>query len=52
MSVELYEKMFAKMQAALLINESLHVAEAGIQPIEGKEFFTQMKNKYTIRSTE
>lgn len=46
MSVELYEKMFAKMQAALLINESLHEAEAGNRPIEGKEFFTRMKNKY------
>ena len=46
MSVELYEEMFAKLQAAALINAGLEEIENGAENISGKEFFTQMKAKY------
>lgn len=46
MSVELYEEMFAKLQAAALINAGLEEIENGAEHISGKEFFTQMRAKY------
>ena len=46
MSVELYEQMFAKMQAAALINASLDEIENGVKPVSGMEFFGAMRAKY------
>lgn len=46
MSVELYEEMFAKMQAATQINAGLDEIEKGAEPMEGKEFFNSMRRKY------
>ena len=46
MSLDLYEKTFAKMQAALLINESVAEIENGAVPTNGKTFFDNMKAKY------
>lgn len=46
MSVKLYEEMIAKMQSALLINESLDEIEKGGSLIDGKDFFDEMRKKY------
>ena len=46
MSVKLYEEMFAKMQAAALINASLDDIEKGATSINGAEFFGAMREKY------
>ena len=47
MSVKLYEEMFAKMQAAMLINASLDEIENGEAVVEnGVDFFARMKEKY------
>ncbi len=46
MSVKLYEEMFAKMQAAALINAGLEEAERGAEPADGKEFLDSMRRKY------
>ena len=46
MSVKLYEEMFAKMQAAALINAGLDDIENGATPIHGKDFFESMRAKY------
>ena len=46
MSVKLYEEMFAKMQAAALINAALDDIENGATPINGKVFFEDMRAKY------
>ncbi len=46
MSIKLYEEMFAKMQAAVLINEGLEEIEKGAVPVDGKEFFGSMRSKY------
>ena len=46
MSVKLYEEMFAKMQAAALINASLEDVENGATPISGTEFFGTLRAKY------
>ena len=46
MSVELYEEMFAKMQAAALINAGLEEIESGAKPVDGGEFFSRMRTKY------
>ena len=46
MSVKLYEEMFAKMQAAALINASLDHIENGATPVSGTEFFGTMRAKY------
>ena len=46
MSVQLYEEMFAKMQAAALINAGLEEAEGGAAPMDGKAFFDSMREKY------
>ena len=47
MSIELFEQMFAKTQAATLINEALDDIDSGSTPMEGKEFFNKMKAKET-----
>ncbi|MCD8040911.1 MAG: type II toxin-antitoxin system Phd/YefM family antitoxin [Clostridia bacterium] len=46
MSVKLYEELFAKMQAAALINESLDEIDNGAPLMDGEEFFKSMKAKY------
>ena len=46
MSVELYEQTIAKLQAAMLINQSLDDIAVGAKPIAGKEFFNKMRAKY------
>lgn len=46
MSVKLYEEMFAKMQAGVLINASLDDIEKGAKPVDGTEFFSAMRVKY------
>ena len=46
MSIDLFEEMFAKAQAAALINESLKEIDNGAEPVEGNAFFTKMKEKY------
>ena len=46
MSVELYETMFAQMQAATLINAGLDEANSGAPSADGKQFFNSMREKY------
>ena len=46
MSVKLYEGMFAKIQAAVLINESLDDIDNGSSLVSGDEFFSSMRAKY------
>lgn len=46
MSLKLYEEMFAKMQAAALINAGLDEIESGAKSVSGEEFFNNMKAKY------
>ena len=46
MSVELYEQTIAKLQSALLINESLDDVENGAEPMPGATFFSDMRQKY------
>ncbi len=46
MSVKLYEEMFAKMQAAALINAGIEEIEKGASPMDGGEFFASMREKY------
>ncbi|MBE5749655.1 MAG: type II toxin-antitoxin system Phd/YefM family antitoxin [Clostridiales bacterium] len=46
MSVKLYEEMFAKMQAAALINAGIDDVENGEKPVSGNEFFDAMRAKY------
>lgn len=46
MSIELYEKIFAEIQAASLINEGIFEIENNSKPVDGNEFFSQMKEKY------
>ena len=46
MSVKLYEEMFAKIQAAALINAGLDEIENGAQSTSGKKFFDAMRAKY------
>lgn len=46
MSLELFEEMFAKVQAATLTNESLKDVENGEEPLDGKEFFSQLRSKH------
>ena len=45
MSVKLYEEMFAKMQAAALINAGLDDIDKGAKAIGGSEFFGAMRKK-------
>ena len=46
MSIKLYEEMFAKMQAAALINAGLDDIENGAAPVKGSEFFSAMRARY------
>ena len=46
MSIELYEQTFAKMQTAILINQSLEDIKNGVEPIDGDKFFAKMREKY------
>ena len=46
MSVELYEELFAKAQAAALINDALDEIDSGEAPAAGQEFFASMRKKY------
>lgn len=46
MSIKLYEELFSKVQVATLLNDSLDQVENGIKGVEGKEFFSSMKEKY------
>ncbi len=46
MSIELYEQTIAKMQSALLINEAVEEANNGAVPVDGKDFFKSMREKY------
>ena len=46
MSIKLYEELFVKAQVASLINESIDEVERGVKPVDGKEFFDQMRQKY------
>ena len=46
MSIKLYEEMFAKVQAATLINAGLDGIENGAEPMDGKDFFESMRAKY------
>ncbi len=46
MSIPLYEKTMAEAQAADLINDALDEIDAGAEPMEGKEFFSSMREKY------
>lgn len=46
MSIKLYEEMFAKAQAAALINSALDEIDGGAKPVGGEEFFERMRAKY------
>lgn len=46
MSIKLYEEMFAKMQAATLINASLDNIETGAMATDGSDFFNAVRAKY------
>ncbi len=46
MSVKLYEEMFAKMQAAVMLNTALEEIDKGAVPVDGKEFFDSIREKY------
>ncbi len=46
MSVKLYEEMYAKMQAAALINAGLDEIDGGASPKDGKAFLQGMRAKY------
>ena len=46
MSIDLYEELFAKIQAANLINTALDEIDSGEPLIDGEVFFNQMKAKY------
>ena len=48
MSIKLYEKMFAKMQAATLINAGIEEVDNGATPVDGNEFFKSMRAKYEM----
>ena len=45
MSIELFEEMFTKAQAAALINEGLKDIDNGAEPMEGKAFFSSKKRQ-------
>lgn len=46
MSIELFEKLFAKVQIANLINESIEEIEKGAKGVEPNKFFDSLKKKY------
>lgn len=46
MSVEVYEKLFEKIELATLINESLNDFKNGGKAVDGKQFLNEMMQKY------
>lgn len=46
MSIELFEKLFAKVQIANLINESIDEIEKGAKGVEPNKLFDSLKKKY------
>lgn len=46
MSVTLFEQLFAKLQAANLINEAVKEVNSGVKGIDGDEFFNAVNSKY------
>ncbi len=46
MSTNLFEEMFAKLQAATLINSSLDEIENGAEAVDGADFFSSMRSKF------
>lgn len=46
MSIQLFEKLFAKVQAAALINESIDEIDNGAQGTDLGIFFDELKKKY------
>lgn len=46
MSIALFEELFAKVQAATLINEGIDEIEKGAKGMDGDEFFNRMNKKY------
>ena len=46
MSIKVYEEMFVKMKAAVLINESLEEMKNGGELVDGKEFLNNLAKKY------
>lgn len=46
MSISLYEKMFAKIQTAALINEAIDEIDRGDAGRDGFDFLNEMKEKY------
>lgn len=50
MSIKVYEEMFVRMKAAILINESLDEIDAGAKGVEADVFLKEMKEKYGSKS--
>lgn len=46
MSIKLYEEMFAKIQAAELINSSLNDIKNSANAVDGEDFLNILKEKY------
>ncbi|MCD7893717.1 MAG: type II toxin-antitoxin system Phd/YefM family antitoxin [Erysipelotrichaceae bacterium] len=46
MSIPLYEKTMAEVQASMLVNEALDEIDVGAEPVEGHTFLASMKEKY------
>lgn len=46
MSIKLYEEMFAKIQAAELINASLNDSKNNINAVNGEDYLNNLKEKY------
>ena len=46
MSIELYERLFAKLQAATLINKGLDEIDNGAEGQDSSSFMDQMRKKY------
>lgn len=46
MSIELYERLFAKLQAATLINKGLDKIDNGAEGQDSSSFMDQMRKKY------
>ena len=46
MSIALFEELFAKFQAAALINERIDEIEKVAKGMDGDEFFNRMNKKY------
>ena len=46
MSIDIFEELFAKVQAAALINEGIDEIEKGAKGMDGDEFLNRMSKKY------